>query len=184
MTDSPLLNLLKEKAFEQREVTLASGRKSNFYIDVKRVSLMAEGAYWIGHDLFQLIRSKFPDAKGIGGLTLGADPLATSVAMASHEKKHPLDAFIVRKELKAHGTGKMIEGGHYLKAGAPVVILEDVVTSGGSALEAVEKVKTHGWNILGIAAVVDRQEGGRERLEGEGLKLYSLYQKKDFGNLV
>lgn len=178
-----LLDLLKTKAYEQKEVTLASGRKSNFYIDVKRVSLLAEGSVLIGEGLFHLIRKNFPDAKAIGGLTLGADPLATAVAYASHLAGSPLDAFIVRKEMKAHGTGKMIEGGHLLKKDAPVVILEDVVTSGGSSLEAYRKVKDHGWKVLGIAAVVDREEGGRAAIEKEGLRLYSLYRKADFGTL-
>jgi orotate phosphoribosyltransferase len=179
-----LLNLLREKAFEQKEVTLASGKKSNFYIDVKRVSLTAEGSVLIGEEFFDLIQKEFPDAIGIGGLTLGADPLATSVAYTSFKKGKALDAFIVRKESKGHGTGKIIEGGHTIPEGSPVVILEDVVTSGGSSLEAVRKVKEHGWKVLGIAAVVDRQEGGRERIEGEGTKLYSLYQRSDFGNVT
>lgn len=176
-----LLNLLKEKAFERKAVTLASGRKSNFYIDVKRASLEAEGAYLIGQQLYEVIMREFPDVEGIGGLTLGADPLATAVAYTSYEKKHPLPAFIVRKEAKGHGTGKMIEGGHFLKPNSKVVILEDVVTSGGSSLEAAKKVRAHGWTILGVAAVVDREEGGREALHSDGLKLVSLYKKSDFG---
>ena len=179
-----LLNLLKEKAFEQKEVTLASGKKSNFYIDVKRVSLTAEGSVLIGEEFFDLIQKEFPEAIGVGGLTLGADPLSTSVAYTSFKKGKALDAFIVRKESKGHGTGKIIEGGHMIPQGSPVVVLEDVVTSGGSSLEAVRKVKEHGWKVLGIAAVVDRQEGGRERIEGEGMKLYSLYQRSDFGNVA
>jgi orotate phosphoribosyltransferase len=177
-----LLNLLKEKAFEKREVTLASGRKSNFYIDVKRASLEAEGAYLIGQGLFDLIQKNFPEADGVGGLTLGADPLATAVAYTSFLKKHPLPAFIVRKEAKSHGMTKMIEGGHFLKPNAKVVILEDVVTSGGSSLEAAKKVKAQGWTILGVAAVVDREEGGREALKAEDLHLVSLYKKSDFGS--
>jgi orotate phosphoribosyltransferase len=177
-----LLKLLKEKAYEKKEVTLASGRKSNFYIDVKRVSLTAEGSAAIGEEFFNLIQDKFPETKGIGGLTLGADPLATAVAIISFQKNHPLDAFIIRKELKAHGTGKMIEGGHTLPKDSPIVILEDVVTSGGSSLEAVSKAKEHGWKVLGVASVVDRQEGGQEKLEKAGIKLYSLYQRSDFGN--
>lgn len=176
-----LLSLLKEKAFEKKQVTLASGRSSNFYIDVKRVSLEAAGAYYVGQELYASIRKNFPTAVAAGGLTLGADPLATAVAYASYIDKHPLAAFIVRKETKGYGMSKMIEGGHFLPTGSPVVVLEDVVTSGGSSLEAVKKVKEHGWNVLGICAVVDRQEGGRERIEKEGLKLYSLYTKSDFG---
>ncbi len=184
MSNNRLLEILKEKAFQQKEVTLASGRKSNFYIDVKRVSLTAEGSVLIGQGLFDLVKSKFPEARAVGGLTLGADPLVTSVAYTSHLKSQALDAFIVRKETKGHGMGKMIEGGHTLAPQTPIVILEDVVTSGGSGLEAARKVKEHGWKVLGICAVVDREEGGHENIEKEGFKLYSLYRKTDFGNLV
>lgn len=176
-----LLEFLRLKSFEKREVTLASGRKSNFYIDVKRASLEAEGAFLIGQELFALVNQSFPTAQAIGGLTLGADPLATAVAYTSYLEKKPLAAFIVRKELKAHGTGRMIEGGYFLKQGSSVVILEDVVTSGGSSLEAIQKVRAHGWTVLGVAAVVDRQEGGHEALQREGVQLISLYKKSDFG---
>jgi orotate phosphoribosyltransferase len=175
-----LLNILKEKAYEKKKVVLASGRESDFYIDVKRVSLLAEGAFLLGHELFALTKECFPDAVGIGGLTLGADPLAAAVAARSFEEGTPLDAFIVRKEAKGHGLGRMIEGGHFFAAGASVVIVEDVVTSGGSSLGAARKVVDHGWKVLGIAAVVDREEGGRERIEAEGFKLYSLFRKSDF----
>jgi orotate phosphoribosyltransferase len=182
MTDR-LLELLREKAFEKKNVILASGRPSNFYVDVKRVSLLAEGSFYIGKGLFDLIRKNYSAAVGVGGLTLGADPLATAIAYTSFVEKHPLEAFIVRKEAKGHGMGKMIEGGHFLPKDAKVVIVEDVVTSGGSSIEAAKKVRDHGWQILGVAAVVDRQEGGREALQKEGLNLYSLFTKSDFGNL-
>jgi len=178
-----LLKLLKEKAYEQKEVRLASGRLSNFYIDVKRVSLSAEGSVLIGKLLFALIRENFRGAIAVGGLTLGADPLSTAVAYTSFVEGHPLDAFIVRKEAKGHGMGKLIEGGHFLPLKAQVVIVEDVVTSGGSSLDAARKVKDHGWKVLGIAAVVDREEGGREAIEAAGFKLYSLFRKSEFANL-
>ncbi len=180
---SELLELLRTKAYEKKLVTLASGRQSNFYIDVKRVSLLAAGSYWIGQGLFELIQKYFPEAVAAGGLTLGADPLATAVSVASFVAKRPIDAFIVRKEAKGHGLARLIEGGHQLTAGSPVVILEDVVTSGGSALEAYRKVKDFGWNPLGVVAVVDREEGGRENIEKEGLKLYSLFRKADFESI-
>lgn len=176
-----LLHLLKEKAFQNKEVTLASGRKSNFYIDVKRVSLDPEGSVLIGEEFFDLIQKEFPEAQGVGGLTLGADPLATAVSYTSWLRKKPWQAYIVRKEVKGHGLSKMIEGADLLPPDAKVVILEDVVTSGGSSLDAIQKVRDHGWTVLGVAAVVDRQEGGRERLEKEGVKFCSLYQKEDFG---
>lgn len=178
-----LLDLLKEHAFQKREVTLASGKKSNFYIDVKRVSLTAEGAKQIGEAFFDLIQKHFPKASAAGGLTLGADPLATAVAYCSALRQQPLNAFIIRKSTKAHGLSKTIEGTDMIAPQASVVILEDVVTSGGSSLEAVGKAKAHGWQVLGVLSVVDRQEGGREKIEAEGLEFYSLYEKSDFGIL-
>lgn len=178
-----LLELLKEKAFKKKQVTLSSGKTSNFYIDVKRVSLHPEGAYWIGQELFHLIQKHFPSAIAAGGLTLGADPLSTSVAYTSWVKGKPIYSFIVRKEAKSHGLTRLIEGADFIPLNAPVVILEDVVTTGKSSKEAIEKVRDFGWNVLGVCAVVDRQEGGEENIKKLGLPLYSLYQKKDFGIL-
>jgi orotate phosphoribosyltransferase len=175
-----LLQILKEKAYEKKTVTLASGRVSDFYIDVKRVSLMAEGSLLIGQGLFEIVRTHFQEAKAIGGLTLGADPLATAASIASFEAGRPIDAFIVRKEAKGHGLGRLIEGGYGLAAGSPVVVVEDVVTTGSSSLEAARKVQDFGWKVLGIAAVVDREEGGRENIEKAGFTLYSLFRRSDF----
>jgi len=175
-----LLEILKERAYEKKTVTLASGRVSDFYIDVKRVSLMAEGAQLIGQGLYDMTRKHFSEAKAIGGLTLGADPLATAASIASFQGGHPIDAFIVRKEAKGHGLGRLIEGGHGLAANTPVVVVEDVVTSGSSSLEAARKVQDFGWKVLGILAVVDREEGGRENIEKAGFKLYSLFRRSDF----
>lgn len=177
-----LLELLKTKAFEEKTVTLASGRKSNFYIDVKRVSLMAEGAVRIGEALFDVIQRDFSEASAAGGLTLGADPLATAVAYTSWLKGRPLQSFIVRKELKAHGLGRWVEGSDLMRPGACVVVLEDVVTSGGSSLDCAAKLQNEGFRVLGIAAVVDRQEGAREKIENAGFKLSSLFLKSDFGS--
>lgn len=176
-----LLELLKTKAFQQKEVTLASGRKSNFYIDVKRVSLTAEGSRLIGEGLYGLVIKNFPHAKAVGGLTLGADPLVTAVAYTSSLKGVTVDAFIVRKEPKGHGLAQWIEGGHSLPDKAEVVILEDVVTSGSSGLEAAKRAKEKGWHVAGIVSVVDRQEGGREAIESAGYKFFALHTKADFG---
>lgn len=178
-----LLELLQDKAYENREVVLSSGKRSHFYIDVKRVSLTSEGAVLIGEQLFELIEKYFPQTEAVGGLTLGADPLATAIAYTSFLKKKPLEAFIVRKEKKEHGMGNLIEGGHALPQKSKVVIVEDVVTTGSSSLNAVQKVKDHGWEVLGIVAVVDRSEGGKEIIEKTGLKLYHLYERSDFVSL-
>lgn len=178
---SPLLKLLKERAVEIRPVTLASGRQSNFYIDVKRVSLMAEGAYWIGKELLSLIQNNHPQVKAAGGLTLGADPLGTAVALTSWTSPSPIQSFIVRKELKSHGLGNWVEGRDLLADGDPIVVLEDVVTSGSSSLESIEKLEASGLRVEGVCCVVDREEGGRERIESRGYRLSSLYLKRDFG---
>ena len=174
-----LLEILKEKSYEKREVTLASGKKSDFYVDCKQTTLDAEGAYLTGKLMYEIIANMNEDVAGAGGLTLGADPIATAVSIASFEAKNPIPAFIIRKEPKGHGTGQWLEGTKYLKAGANVVILEDVVTTGGSSLEAVKRAEESGLNVLMILTLVDRCEGGRENIEKEGHKLISLFEKKE-----
>lgn len=176
-----LFQLLQEKAYQNKEVTLASGKKSNFYIDVKRVSLLAEGSALLGELLFDVISNEFPSARAAGGLTLGSDPLATAVSYRSFLQGKNLEAFIVRKEPKKYGLSLWIEGGHELPENSPVVVLEDVVTSGGSSIQAVERVQERGWKVLGIVCIVNRQEGGEEMIRQKtGLPLYSLYSKSDF----
>lgn len=172
-----LKNLLLKLSYEKRDVTLASGRKSDFYIDVKQTSLHPEGAHLLGEALFDEIRTSFPDARAVGGPTLGADPLVSAVSMVSHLKKDPLPAFIIRKEPKAHGTGAWIEGGKNLAPAERVVLVEDVLTTGGSLLKAAEKVRYAGYQIEGLVVVVDREEGGRQAAEAKHFKLRSLFTK-------
>ncbi|MFO7155324.1 MAG: orotate phosphoribosyltransferase [Pseudomonadota bacterium] len=174
-----LLELLRTHSFERREVILASGRPSNFYIDCKRTTLRAEGHWLVGRLLFDLIQREAPEARAVGGLTLGADPIASAVSMASWMAARPLEAFIVRKEAKGHGTRRFIEG-PALPPGLPVVIVEDVVTTGGSGLFAAEKAREAGLDVRGIFALVDRREGGREAVEEKGLRLFSLFDRRDF----
>src|SRR4029077_20054632 len=133
-----LLELLRTRSFQEREVTLSSGLKSNFYIDCKQVSLDAEGAALIGALFHETINTVAPDAVAVGGLTLGADPLATATSLISFQSGRPRAAFLVRKEPKGHGTGQWIESAK-LPDHAPVVILEDVVTTGASTLKAIER---------------------------------------------
>ncbi len=174
-----LLTLLRELAFQEREVTLSSGQKSNFYIDCKTVSLRAEGHVLIGQLFAAALQRLAPAAVAVGGLTLGADPLASATAIACFLGGTPRDAFIVRKEAKAHGTQKWLEGAAHLRAGAKVAIVEDVVTTGASTLKAVERVREAGFEVLQVLALVDRLEGGREAVERE-VPLFSLFNKKDF----
>ena len=179
MSRQRLLQILKEKSYERREVTLASGKKSDFYVDCKQTTLDAEGAYLTGKLMYEIISRMNEKVAGVGGLTLGADPIATAVSIASFEAKNPIPAFIIRKEPKGHGTGQWLEGTKNLETGANVVILEDVVTTGGSSLKAVKRAEESGLKVLMILTLVDRCEGGRENIENEGYKLEAIFEKKD-----
>lgn len=174
-----LLSLLTTLSFEKRKVTLASGRESNFYVDCKRASLTAEGHWLVGRLLLDRVQREAPDVEAIGGLTLGADPLVSAVSMASWAAARPLQGFLVRKEAKGHGTGRFIEGPP-LPAGTKVAILEDVVTTGGSGLQACERAEEAGLIVKGMFALVDRLEGGREAIEAKGYRLNSLFTRMDF----
>ncbi|MEZ4367759.1 MAG: phosphoribosyltransferase family protein [Kofleriaceae bacterium] len=174
-----LLSLLRELAFEQREVVLSSGQVSNFYIDCRQVSLDAEGATLIGEVFFQQIRAVAPTALGVGGLTLGADPLATATSVHSHAAGAPLGAFLVRKEPKGHGTGRWVERGRRLAAGSPVVVVEDVVTTGASTLRAIERAEEDGLRVIHAIALVDRLEGGRAAIEAR-VPLTTVFTREDF----
>lgn len=174
-----LLQLLRERAYQKRDVILASGRRSNFYIDCRRVVMTAEGHWLVGWLFGQLIRRHCPEVCAVGGMSLGADPLASAVSLMSFFGGQPLDAFYVRKEPKKHGTAQFVEGASHLSAGSPVVIVEDVVTTGGSSLLAAERAAEAGLRPVRILAIVDRCEGGRELIEAR-LPLTSLYQRGDF----
>src|SRR5262252_4603579 len=175
-----LLDLLKELSFEKRKVTLTSGKESDFYIDCKRTALTAEGHFLIGRLLFAEIRRHTPEVRAVGGLTLGADPLVSAVSLTSYLAGQPIEAFIVRKEPKGHGTDQWIEGAYALKEGTSVAIVEDVVTSGGSTLKAIERALQHGFKVNRVYALVDRLEGGRAAVEGKGYALSALYTRRDF----
>jgi orotate phosphoribosyltransferase len=174
-----LLELLKLLAYEEREVTLASGRKSNFYIDCKQAVLGAEGHFLVGWLLNRLLADRAPEVEAVGGLTMGADPLASAVSTMSFVMGRPLAAFYVRKEAKGHGTAQWLEGWRNLRADMPVAILEDVVTTGGSALQAIARARAFGLRVVLAVGLVDREEGGREALEAE-VPLVTLFQRRDF----
>ena len=173
-----LLELLRRDAFQEREVVLSSGRTSNFYIDCKQVSLDAEGACLIGELFHQVIEQVAPDAVAVGGLTLGADPLATATSLVSFQRGRPRAAFIVRKEPKGHGTNQWLEATK-LAPGARVIVLEDVVTTGASTLKAIERVRLAGLEVAHAIGLVDRLEGGREAVTRE-TPLTTLFTRRDF----
>jgi len=173
MTDhEQLVHLLAERSAKRGTFTLSSGRQSSLYIDARLTTMTPEGQQLIGRLGLQAIRDASWDADAVGGLTLGADPIAYAICHSSASSPAPLRAFTVRKEPKGHGTGKQIEGP--LRGGDRVVIVEDVITTGGSAARALDAVKGAGAVPLGILALVDRQEGGREHLESLGLRVVSL----------
>jgi orotate phosphoribosyltransferase len=174
-----LLELLRTRAFAEREVTLSSGAVSNFYIDCKQVSLDAEGACLIGELFHAVIEEIAPRAVAVGGLTLGADPLATATSIAGWHAGRPRSAFLVRKEPKGHGTNQWVES-TTLPAGAAVVVLEDVITTGASTLKAIERARLHQLEVRHVLALVDREEeGGREAVSREA-KVSALFTKRDF----
>jgi orotate phosphoribosyltransferase len=175
---SRLLELLRTHAFAEREVTLSSGLKSNFYIDCKQVSLHPEGACLIGELFHALVDEVAPAAVAVGGLTLGADPLATATSIASFRAGRPRSAFLVRKEPKGHGTNQWVESAS-LPAGAEVVILEDVVTTGAATLKAIERARLAGLVVVHAIAIVDRLEGGRDAIVKE-TQLTTLFTRRDF----
>lgn len=175
-----LLELLTKLSFERRKVKLSSGLESDFYIDCKKTMLTAEGHYLIGRLLFRAIREHATNAVGVGGLTLGADPLASAVSLTSFLERQPLHAFIVRKEPKGHGTGQWIEGLSSFTPGSEVAVVEDVVTTGASTMKALERVQAEGLTVKHAFALVDRLEGGREAIEAKGFRLTTLFTRKDF----
>jgi orotate phosphoribosyltransferase len=176
MTRDPELaaldQLLLERSVRRGDFVLASGRRSSFYVDARLTTMSAQGLVLIGRVGLQAIRTKGWTPDAVGGLTMGADPVAYAIATASAQSPPQVQAFSVRKEAKAHGTGRRIEGN--FAAGNRVVVVEDVLTTGGSAQQAVTKIRAEGGQVLGVLTVVDREEGGLKALEAEGIEVVSL----------
>ena len=166
-----LLQLLAERAYRHGQFTLASGRTSDHYVNCKPVSLSGLGLALLAARMLELVE---PEAMAVAGLTLGADPLVSGVAQAAALAGRQLDALIVRKEAKGHGTGAWLEG-PLPAAGSRITVLEDVVTTGGSSLKAVRQLREAGYVVERVVTIVDRQEGGLEAMEAAGLGLTSLF---------
>ena len=179
MTDRERLKqIILELSYEKRKVTLASGRESDFYFDGKQTTLHAEGGLLVGKLFYEAIKD-VEEVQGVGGITLGADPIATATSIAAYLDGRPMRAFIIRKEPKGHGTGQWLEGRKNLPPGSRVVIVEDVVTTGGSSMKAVRRAEEEGLQVLGIVSLVDREEGGRENIEQEGVWLRAIFTKSE-----
>lgn len=180
-----LLELLRRLSFAQRKVVLASGRESDFFIDCKQTVLTAEGHALAGAAFLEAVAPRssappFGTVAAVAGVELGGCPLASAVAVVSFQRGTPLDAVYVRKEAKDHGSRRLLEGNGHLPAGASVVLLEDVVTTGGSTLKAAGRLREAGYAVPGVVALVDRLEGGREAIEATGLRFIALYTRRDF----
>lgn len=173
-----LIKILKRDSYRNGDFTLSSGKKTEHYINCKPVILNAAGLKLVSHSMLEYIGQ---NSVAVAGLTLGADPLVCGVALASLE--HPWcptqDALIVRKEAKGHGTNAWVEG-PLPAAGSEITVLEDVVTTGGSSLKAVEKLRDMGYNVNRIISIVDREEGGRELMKESGIELFPLVTIRDF----
>jgi orotate phosphoribosyltransferase len=174
-----LRDLLLARSVQQGDFVLASGRRSSFYIDARLTTMSGEGLAVIGGLGLDRLGARGWIPRSVGGLTLGADPVAYALALTARRRGLPLDAFTVRKQPKDHGTGKRIEG--CFTSGMPVVVVEDVLTTGSSARDAIKAVEAEGGRILGVLAVVDRQEGGRQSLEQAGYVVETLLTTTDLG---
>ena len=166
-----LLRHLARAAYRRGQFTLASGRQSEHYVNCKPVSLSGSGLALVSSAMLPLVE---PDSVAVAGLTLGADPLVSGVAMTAAAAGRSLDALIVRKQAKGHGTGAWLEG-PLPEAGALVTVLEDVVTTGGSSLKAVNQLKEAGYRVQRVVTIVDREEGGAAAMQAAGLDLVSLF---------
>jgi orotate phosphoribosyltransferase len=178
-TRERLVALLRERSFERKRVVLASGRESDFFIDCKQAVLTAEGHALVGELMFEALDA-LPRCDAIAGVELGGCPLASAVSLTSFVRGRPLPALYVRKEVKDHGSRRLVEGDRSMTPGMAVVILEDVITTGGSTLKAVEKLTTAGAAVVGVVALVDRLEGGAEAIRQAGLPLVAICTRRDF----
>ncbi|MEI2721810.1 MAG: orotate phosphoribosyltransferase [Gemmatimonadales bacterium] len=174
-----LVALLRERSVRFGDFILASGARSTYYIDCRLTTMSAQGQALIGPLALRAIRAAGWAPSSVGGLTMGADPVSYAIARASIDHEPIVDAFSVRKAAKEHGTARKVEGN--FSAGDAVVVIEDVITSGGSALTAIDSIREAGGTVIGVLAVVDRQAGGREKIEATGVPVIALVSAAELG---
>ncbi len=172
-----LIQLIQDQALKTGHFVLASGKEATYYLDCRQVTLDARGANLIAEGMLELLASQMPDA--VGGMAIGADPITAAIITLAGQRGIPIRGFIVRKEAKKHGRGRVVEGP--VQAGQHVVIVEDVVTTGGSSLKAIEQAEAFGLTVDRVVAIVDRLEGGREAFEQAGYRLETLLTIQDLG---
>jgi orotate phosphoribosyltransferase len=172
-----LMGLFRERALKFGDFTLASGKKAKYYLDGKQVTLHSRGLRQVSLGLLELLRGVEFDA--VGGMSIGADPIVAGVLTVAAEQGRDLKGFLVRKESKGHGTQKYVEGP--LEPGERVVIVEDVVTTGGSSLLAIDRVQEFGGKVVQVVAIVDRMEGGAAQFAARDVPFRSLLTIEDFG---
>ncbi|MFW6172058.1 MAG: orotate phosphoribosyltransferase [Planctomycetota bacterium] len=172
-----LIELIRDKALKMGRFTLASGKEASFYLDCRQITLDGRGANLVAEGFLELMGASLPDA--VGGMAIGADPITAAIITVAAQRGLALSGFIVRKEAKTHGRGRGVEGP--VHPGQDAVVVEDVVTTGGSALKAIEQVEQFGLNVRGVIAIVDRLEGGRGAFEEHGYALRTLFTIRDFG---
>ncbi len=178
-----LAEILYEKSYMEGDFTLSSGRKSDYYFDCRQTSLNPEGAWLIGSIFLRMLEGA--GVQAVAGMTMGADPLVTATSMVAHSKGIYLPALIVRKEPKGHGAGRSVEGLANVPRGARVIMLEDVVSTGGSVLKACKRVEEAGLSILSVMCILDRQEPGfAETFASAGYNLHSMYTRKELVSLA
>lgn len=172
-----LAQILAERSYMEGDFILASGKKSDYYFDCRQTSLHPEGAWLIGSLFNEMLRDL--DVKAVGGMTMGADPLISATSVISHELGRPLAGLIVRKAAKDHGTERFIEGLANVSAGDSAAMLEDVVSTGTSVLQACQRVRDAGLNVAVICCVLDREEGGREKLLEAGYAVRAIFTRPE-----
>lgn len=179
-----LFELIREKSYREGDFTLSSGLKSRYYIDLKPTLLDPRGAKAVGALAVEWIKSVSSEVvfAGVAGLTLGADPMVMAISLVAWEQGQMLPASMIRKEPKKHGTSRFIEGIENFKPGANLLVVEDVVTTGGSALKAVDILRDEGFEVTHVWSLVDRESGGAEKFKERGLKFASEFKISDFSN--